>query len=236
MLKVKNFVKNIYYHAFKRRLLSSYINYMASDENSKFTHILEAVNYLRIAGNNGKSLPQTYFEFGCHSGRTFSAALNAAKFLKMNDFKPFAFDSFQGLPKTSSADGYFKEGTFKTSEEKFLKTVKSSTGQLLPREQLIKGFYENSLTHELCGRLPQIGVLHIDVDLYSSTIEVLDFTKHLLVSGSIILFDDYYCYNPDKPAGELRALNEFLDSNTEFGIIPWKAYSTFGQSFFVKKA
>lgn len=236
MLKFKKLLKKIYFRLFKKQLLPSYAYYTASDEDIKFTHILEAVNYLRIAGDNGKSLPQTYFEFGCHSGRTFSAALNAAKFLKMNEFKSFAFDSFEGLPQTDQDDGYFKQGTFKTSERRFLKLVKSYTGQDLCDEQLIKGFYEESLTHELCERLPKIGVLHIDVDLYSSTRQVLSFTKNLLVSGSVILFDDYYCFNPDKPAGELRALNEFLEENSNFGVIPWKAYSTFGQSFFVKKA
>ena len=45
--------------------------------------ITEAMNYLRIAGANNR-LPNTYFEFGCHSGRTFSAAINAANYLKMD--------------------------------------------------------------------------------------------------------------------------------------------------------
>ena len=189
-----------------------------------------------MAGDGGNVLPQTFYEFGCHSGRTFGAAINASKFLKMKNFKSFAFDSFQGLPETDEMDGYFKTGTFHTPEEKFKNIIKKSTGQVLGPNQVIRGFYKESLTSELCQRLPKIGVLHIDVDLYSSTVEVLEFVRELLVSGSVILFDDYYCFNPDKPAGELCALNEFLETNTEFGIIPWKAYSTFGQSFFVKKA
>ncbi len=235
MSQLKNILKNVYYNTVNRNLLSSYRNYTFSDESAKFTYILEAINYLRVAGDVGNVLPQTYYEFGCHSGRTFSAAINALKFLKMKNFKPFAFDSFQGLPETYDMDSYFKKGTFHTSEGKCKNIIKQSTGQVLGPEQVIRGFYEKSLTPELCQRLPKIGVLHVDVDLYSSTVEVLSFTRELLVSGSVILFDDYYCYNPDKPAGEMRALNEFLETNTDFGIIPWKAYSTFGQSFFVKK-
>ena len=236
MSQLRNILKNVYFNTINRKLLSSYKNYSFSDETAKFTHILEAINYLRIAGDDGNVLPQTYYEFGCHSGRTFSAAMNASKLLKMKNFKSFAFDSFQGLPETDDEDGYFKKGTFHTSEEKFKNIIKQSTGQVLGPEQVISGFYEKSLTPELCQRLPKIGALHIDVDLYSSTVEVLTFVRELLVSGSVILFDDYYCFNPDKPAGELRALNEFLEAHTEFGIIPWKAYSTFGQSFFIKKA
>ena len=236
MQKIKNILKLLYYKIYRRRLLPSYEYYKSTDENDKFIHILEAINYLRIAGDNGNVLPQTYFEFGCHSARTFTAAINAYRFFRMSNFQTFAFDSFEGLPATNEDDGYFLQGTFSTSEKKFKQIVKSKTGVTLSPHQVISGFYEDSLSEKLASQLPQIGVLHVDVDLYSSTVEVLAFAKDLLVSGSIILFDDYYCYNPDKPAGELRALNEFLDSNTEFGIIPWKAYSTFGQSFFVKKA
>ena len=235
MFKIKRLLKNIYYSTLNKKRFTSYRNYTFSDETAKYTHILEAINYLRVAGDLGNVLPQTYFEFGCHSGRTFSAAINAAKFLKIEDFKSFAFDSFQGLPETNDADGYFKKGTFHTTQGDFLNIIKATTGQVLGPEQVIEGFYEKSLTLDLRQKLPNIGVLHIDVDLYSSTVEVLSFVEKLLVSGSVIMFDDYYCYNPDRPAGELLALNEFLEANTNFGVIPWKAYSTFGQSFFVKK-
>ena len=232
---MKNFLKEVYFRFFKRKLKRSFYLYRSSDEDDKFKHLLECINYLRVAGDGGKLLPQTYFEFGCHSGRTFSAAINATKFLKMRDFACYAFDSFQGLPKTTEADGYFEEGTFYTSESSFRSIVRRTTGVNLATQNVIKGFYSQSLTEGLSNELPKIGVLHIDVDLYSSTVEVLDFSKDLLVNGSVILFDDYYCYSPNPPAGELRALEEFLERNPSYRVIPWKAYSTFGQSFFVSK-
>ena len=71
-------LKNIYYFAFKRKLFKIHKIYNLSDEKLKFAHILESINYLRIAGNNGELLPQTFFEFGCHSGRTFSNAVNSS--------------------------------------------------------------------------------------------------------------------------------------------------------------
>ena len=72
--KLKGFLKFLYYLIFHCKLYSTYINYWFSDEKLKFTHILEAVNYLRIA-----ELRYNYYEFGCHSARTFSAAANADK-------------------------------------------------------------------------------------------------------------------------------------------------------------
>lgn len=231
----KNIAKAVYFRTVKRKLFNSFQRYKSSDEDEKFKHIMESLNYLRVAGDGGNLLPQTYFEFGCHSGRTFSSAINSMNFLKMKNVQYYAFDSFEGLPETTEADGYFKAGTFCTSEDSFRKIVKASTNVELQSESIISGFYEHSLVTEYAESLPDIGVVHIDVDLYSSTVSVLEYCKSRLVSGSVLLFDDYYCYNPDKPSGELQALNEFLEANEDFGVIPWKAYSTFGQSFFVKK-
>ena len=234
MGQFKKIIKDVYYRFFKHSLSTSYINYTTSDEQFKFIHILEAINYLRVAGDNGKIIPQTYFEFGCHSGRTFCAAVNAGNFLKMDSFKVYAFDSFQGLPETSEDDGYFKAGTFKTSVSTFKKIVKSKTGVMLQEDQIIEGYYEKTLNEELLEKMPKLGVLHIDVDLYSSTVSVLNFVRPLLCDGSIILFDDFYCFKPTVPFGENKALLEFISDNKDISIIPWKAYSTFGQSFFVK--
>jgi hypothetical protein len=83
--------------------------------------------------------------------------------------------------------------------------------------------------------MPKIGLLHIDVDLYSSTKDLLKFVKPLLVNGSLIFFDDWYCFisNIKSSSGEQKAVKEFLEINKNIKLIPWKTYSTFGQSFFV---
>lgn len=224
-------LKTIFYFIFNKTKYRALKTYRFSDEELKYTHILEAVNYARVAG-----LPNVYFEFGCHSARTFSAAARSAALLEMNDTEFYAFDSFEGLPETSKEeDGIFETGEFNTSIELFKKIVSRKGGLHVKDEHIITGFYENSLTSELQSRLPHVGIVHIDVDLYSSTIEVLNFLKPLLVEGSVILFDDWYCFPPSKDMGEKKALNEFCNENKEFEFESWKAYSTFGKSFFVTK-
>ncbi len=216
------------------KLRSASTDYSYTDEKLKFVHILEAINYLLVAGVGGELIPQTFFEFGCHSGRTFSAAVNAASYFKIDNFDCFAFDSFEGLPDTDvEVDGVFKAGTFCTSRSEFLNIVRNKTGVKLKDENVIEGYYSVSLTDELFSRLPKAGVVHIDVDLYSSTVEVLDFIKPLLVVGTLLIFDDWYCFPPGANMGEKRAVEEFCDANPSFSLQPWKAYSTFGQSFFV---
>jgi len=115
----------------------------------------------------------------------------------------------------------------------FLRIVKQKTGLDLDNDHIIKGFYSDSLTKELQARMPKVGMVHIDVDLYSSTMEVLEFIKPLLVVGTVLIFDDWYCFPPGSNKGETRAVKEFSAANPSFQLEEWKAYSTFGKSFFV---
>lgn len=211
-------------------------SYKSTDEDEKFKHLLEAINYIKIAGANNV-LPHVFFEFGCHSARTFSAAVNAANYLN-TQFKFYAFDSFQGLPITENENtGIFQEGTFNTSKHEFKKILKKKTGYSIPDQNIIEGYYDSSLNESAHNQVPDtVGIVHIDVDLYSSTVLVLDFVKDKLVDGGVILFDDYYCFPfSSSRDGERKALYEFENNNPAFKFVKWKSYSSFGQSFFVVK-
>jgi len=226
---LKQKIKSIFYMIFERNLYKAHKDYISTDEQFKFIHILEAINYIRIA-----QAPYTYLEFGCHSARTFSAAVRAARYFKMNDMDFYAFDSFKGLPDTiKDEDGIFQGGTFYTNISEFLYLVKKQSGLILNPENCIKGYYENSLTKKLQSKMPRAGIVHIDVDLYSSTVEVLEFIKPLMVIGTVLIFDDWYCFSPGKSKGEKRAFEEFCIKYPNFKTELWKNYSTFGKSLFV---
>ena len=231
ILSSSNIMTSLYFKIFKKHQFQSLQNYKYSDERLKFIHLLEAVNYCKVA-----LMPQAYFEFGCHSARTFSSVINSASYLKMDKMEFYAFDSFEGLPSVDSEqDGIFKTGEFATSLTDFKSKVLDKTGYKIAERFLIKGFYSDSLTSEVQKRMPKVGGVHIDVDLYSSAIEVLNFLKPLLVVGTVILFDDYYCFPPDSKHGEMKALQVFSRNNPNFQFKEWKSYSTFGQSFFVSQ-
>lgn len=233
---LQNIVHNLRFLTSKSKLIDARAQYKFTDEHLKFVHLMEAINYLRIAGDDGRVLPQTYLEFGTHSGRTFSSAINSANYLGMSNMEFYAFDSFKGLPDINEEeDGHFQAGTFSTSRKEFLEIVRKKTGANFPHSNVIEGFYCDSLSSELQNTMPKVGVVHIDVDLYSSTIDVLSFLKPLLVPGSILIFDDWYCFPGGSLQGERKALTEFLQKNKGFTVEPWKSYSTFGQSFFVTK-
>ncbi|MDB0053305.1 class I SAM-dependent methyltransferase [Alphaproteobacteria bacterium] len=226
---IKQSLKSLFYLIFDRNLYKAHKSYEFTDEQLKFTHILESINYIRIA-----ELPNSYFEFGCHSARTFSAAARAARYLKMRDMEFYAFDSFEGLPEVvKKDDGFFKTSSFYTNMPDFLRLLKKNSGLELPKSNCIKGYYKESLTSKLLSKLPKAGVVHIDVDLYSSTVEVLKFIKPLLVCGTVLIFDDWYCFPPSESKGEKRAFEEFCADHPNFKTEVWKNYSTFGKSFFV---
>ena len=73
--------KTIRYHLalllkmiFDRNAFLAHKDYVSTDYRQKCVHIMEAMNYAKIA-----LLPKVYLEFGCHSGRTFSAAIRASR-------------------------------------------------------------------------------------------------------------------------------------------------------------
>jgi hypothetical protein len=54
--------------------------------------------------------------------------------------------------------------------------------------------------------------LHIDSDLYSSAKTIFKNLGHLIKSGTIIVFDEYFNY-PGWERNEYKAFSEFIDEN-----------------------
>ncbi len=153
-LSLKKILREVLFRIKKAKLLDARKQYKYTDEHLKFVHILECINYLKVAGHE-KRLPPVYFEFGCHSGRTFSAAVNAANYVGLDGADFFAFDSFEGLPSTVKIeDGIFQEGEFSTGIKEFEEIIKKNTGLVLPRQNIIEGFYSNTLSNDLQAKMP----------------------------------------------------------------------------------
>jgi O-methyltransferase len=155
-----------------------------------------------------------YLEFGCHKGRTMRLAWDHSNGLF--DWTFVAFDSFEGLPDIPPIDRnpMWEKGKCATTEEELIAIVKSSG---MPRDRLItvKGFYDQSLTNEIANELlPQKAVvIYVDCDLYTSTVPVLKFVRSFLQKGTIIVFDDWFCFHADPELGQRRAWAEFCREN-----------------------
>ncbi len=159
-------------------------------------------------------------EFGCHGANTMRHAWDCFRW--QFDWQFLAFDSFQGLPQMEDFDrsSIFVPGNLSTSEASFIDIV---VRHGLPRERLrtVKGFYSDSLTPALRSELEptKAAVIYIDSDLYESAVTVLDFTRHFLQIGTIVVFDDWNCYHARPDMGERRAWREFLERNSHLQFV-----------------
>jgi len=150
----------------------------------------------------------------------------------------WAFDSFCGLPPQSLPEDQhpqWVEGRMRTSQEEFREICRRK-GIPEAEYRIVAGFYENTLTSQAAvGDLPDaVSLAYIDCDLYSSTKVVLDFLATRIRHGTIIAFDDYFCFSAAALAGERLACAEFLKANSRFHFSPYCQFGWHGMSFIVE--
>ena len=135
----------------------------------------------------------TCLEFGVFKGGTFCYQAEQIK-LKYCDSKLIGFDSWMGLPKETRGiwrPDKHKEGRFMIGKEVVLERLKGLGLEGDERFSLVDGFYCDSLTPLLARSFSNLIFVNIDVDLHSSTLEVLDFIKPLLQVGTVLYWDDW---------------------------------------------
>jgi O-methyltransferase len=156
-----------------------------------------------------------------------------------NDMRFFAFDSFQGLPEISGIDRQtsdFAAGKFNCTEPAFRDNL-ARAGVPLSRVTTIAGWFENSCTEETIRRhgLQKAAIIHIDCDLYSSTKTVLNFIRPLLTDGSIIIFDDWYCFRGNPDLGEQKAFQEWKEVMPEWTFTEYQKEGPWRNSFIASR-
>jgi len=125
----------------------------------------------------------------------------------------YGFDSFEGLPEPwqMAPNKSCRKGHF---------NLAGQPPMVSANVKLIKGLFIDSLTPWKKDHLGEkISVLHIDSDLYSSAKYVLTNLDDMIVSGTIIVFDELCNFDPggyysNWEEGEWKALNEW---EAEFG-------------------
>jgi hypothetical protein len=131
------------------------------------------------------------------------------------------FDTFEGMPDTTGADAQVHTaGDFGDTSLEAVAKVMSP----FPFASLHPGLIPASLNGLEDHRF---SFVHIDVDLYRSTLDCLEFFYPRLVPGGIMLFDDYGMTIYEH--AEKKAVDEF------FALKPEKPISlTNGQTLVIK--
>jgi O-methyltransferase len=125
----------------------------------------------------------------------------------------FAFDSFQGLPAPGAIDKEsrdFVEGKFTCDLEGFKRNLENC-GVDLSKVVVVPGWFQQTCTPKTIEthKMKAASIIHIDCDLYESAKIVLKFVEPLLVDGSVLIFDDWYCFRGNPALGEQRAFTEW---------------------------
>lgn len=140
------------------------------------------------------TLPGPWAQFGVYQGHT------AKRFIipRLGDHQLYLFDSFDGLPEDWDKGASVEpRGKYACEPPAFNHS----------RVTVVKGLFDGTV-NDFKGT-EAFGFVDIDCDLYSSTSEVLTGINDLIVPGTVIRFDDLFCF-PNWRNGEWRALKEWL--------------------------
>ncbi|MBI4134597.1 MAG: hypothetical protein HY471_00615 [Candidatus Sungbacteria bacterium] len=180
-----------------------------------------------------------YLEFGVRRGKSLIWAYHKAQKYRMNDMRFFAFDSFQGLPPIAGIDceaEQFKEGEYACTEEEMRINLRRN-GVDLGKVVTVPGWYHETLIEATKRKLnlKSAAVVMVDCDLYSSAVPVLNFISDLVVDGTLIMFDDWFCFRARPQKGEQRAFREWLINTPSITATEYYRYWPFGNTFILHR-
>lgn len=162
--------------------------------------------YQYVADNNSLQNEEIeYYEFGVASGTSFKWWLNQNK----NDNSKFwGFDTFEGLPE----DWHF----YKKGDMSFdIPEIGDS------RAKFIKGLFQDTFFGFIKQHAPSTSirkVIHMDADLYTSTLYILTSMAPYLRDGDIILFDEFNVPNHEFAAWDTFTKSFYIDYEVLGGV------------------
>src|SRR5262249_18311989 len=129
------------------------------------------------------------------------------------------------------------KGSYACAEDNFKANIRAD-GVDLSKVTTVPGYYDQSLTPELKRRLnlKRASIVHVDCDLYDSTTCVLNFVTDLVAQGTILVFDDWFCYQGRPDRGEQKACKDWLARNPHIELIEYWREPPQPMSFIVNLA
>jgi hypothetical protein len=157
-------------------------------------------------------IPGMALEFGVASGSTLRCIVDS-----MPGREVWGFDVFSGLPEDWRTG--FETGMFAQEIPD------------VPGARIVQGLFADTLPGFMESHPGPVAFLHLDADLYSSTVTVLDHVGPRLQEGSMVVFDEYFNY-PSWQEHEHKAWEEFVDrTGLEF---TYEAYTSIHEQLAVR--
>ena len=154
-------------------------------------------------------LPGAYVECGVWRGGSMMAIAQALLECRMRDHELYLFDTFEGWPEPTAEDGTLVHQTWHEDRAAWspvpIEVVQANlaaTGYPSERLHYVAGRVEDTLPEKAPDT---ISLLRLDTDFYQSTKHELATLYPRLVSGGVLIIDDYGYYE-----GSRRAVDEFF--------------------------
>jgi hypothetical protein len=125
----------------------------------------------------------------------------------------FVCDTFEGfgeLPMDPKLDHLFARERFRDTSFEF---VKSHWSQKKRDVRWVRGYFPDSAAEIEIGN---ISFAHIDLDIYESTVNTLEYLRPRLIDRSIVVFDDYL----RGADGVVKAAREFSEGHPDWATFP----------------
>lgn len=154
-------------------------------------------------------LPGDFVEVGVYRGTSAQVIADAIA-VSGRARTLWLFDTFVGIPHAADQDGLFWEGQFQSPPRKQRSNLDVVRDRLASFDdvRLCPGVFPSESASVLHGR--RVAFVHLDVDVYESTLQALQALYPLLVSGGILLIHDY-----GQAWGVKSAVNEFFAERPE---------------------
>ena len=98
-------------------------------------------------------------------------------------------DTFEGVAKAGTNDSFYSGGEHSDTSQHIVEDVLKNKSQY-PYFKILKGIFPEETADKILVS-EQFGLCHIDVDVYSSAKDILEWVWNKLVSGGVVVFDDY---------------------------------------------
>lgn len=160
--------------------------------SSKFDYSKRYLLYSFLTENIIHGTSVDYLEFGVSKGISFRWW---AENIKDKGSRFFGFDTFTGLPEDW---GSFKKGDMDNNNE--IPEMNDS------RCSFYQGLFQQTLPPFLKNYTSdKMKIIHMDADLYTSTLYVLTSISPIINKGDIIIFDEF-----NVPMHEFKAFSEWV--------------------------
>lgn len=161
-------------------------------------------------------------EIGVWRGGTGVMLASAAKKWKHNCTVHLC-DTFSGVVKAGSLDSRYQGGEHADTS---IDHVKSLLDKIqLENCEVHKGIFPEQAPTSLSKK--KIALCHIDVDVYQSALDIVNWVKSRMATGAVLVFDDYGFHHCD---GITRLVNELNQTGEWFFF-----YNLNGHAILVKK-